>query len=134
MKLEVSIEIAAPTEKVWEILLDKTMNPDKYIPGIEYFEIKEREEGEFIRTIQTEDDDVIELIVKNEEEMSLTSTLVRHGFLKGELIQKVEKTDAGSRLILEQNREITIPELEGLDMRPALEAAAKQVEELAIAS
>ncbi|MGB1217140.1 MAG: hypothetical protein ACPG5P_04650 [Saprospiraceae bacterium] len=123
--------IQADTQKVWDILKDKVFNPIAYIPGIENFEIKERAENEHIRTLFMELDDVIELIIINEEEKTITSSFVRHGFLKGTLLNKVEKTKEGTLLIFEQDREITIEELKDMDMQPALDAAVQQIKELA---
>lgn len=123
------INIKAAKEKVWEILLDKIHNPSTYIPGIEEFELKERAENEIIRTLYTEIDDVVELIIIQPETFEITTSLVRHSFMKGTLVQKIEETEEGVTLIFEQNREITLAELKGLDMQPALDAAVLQIKE-----
>lgn len=123
--------INASKGKVWEVLLDKVYHPDKYIPGIVEFEWKAREENEIIRTIYTETDDVVELIVIDTDKYEITSSLVKHTFLKGKLIQRVEETDSGIQLLFEQDRSITLPQLQGLDMQPALDAAVEQLKEMA---
>ncbi len=119
--------ISVPKEKVWNILLDKIFHPDKYIPGIEEFEIKERDTNEYIRYLYTETDDVIELIIVDEEQFMITSTLVKHSFLKGKLIQTIKEQDNKVLLVFEQDRQITIPEFEGIDMQLALDAALEQI-------
>ena len=123
------IAIKESKEKVWEILLDKIHNPGTYIPGIEEFELTERAENEIIRTLYTELDDVVELIIIKPEESEITTSLVRHSFMKGILVQKIEETEEGVMLVFEQNREITLEELKGLDMQPALDAAVLQIKE-----
>jgi hypothetical protein len=123
--------INASKEKVWKVLLDKIYHPDKYIPGIVEFEWKERDENEIVRTIYTETDDVVELIIINPEKHEITSSLVRHTFLKGKLIQRIEETANGIQLVLEQDKIITSALLKGLDMQPALDAATEQLKEIA---
>ena len=123
--------INASKEKIWEVLLDKVYHPDKYIPGILEFECKERDENEIVRTIYTETDDVVELIIINPAQQEITSTLVRHAILKGKLIQRIEETDDGIQLVFEQDKIITLAHLEGLDMQPALDSAVEQIKEMA---
>lgn len=123
--------INASKEKVWEALLDKVYHPDKYIPGIIEFEWKERETNEIIRTIYTETDDVVELIIIDPEKHEITSSLVKHTFLKGKLMQRVEEAEDGIQLVFEQDRSITLPQLQGLDMQPALDSAVEQLKEVA---
>lgn len=123
------IVINASKEKIWEILLDKIHNPDTYIPGIEEFELTERAENEIIRTLYTELDDVVELIIIQPETSEIRTSLVRHSFMKGTLVQRIEETEEGLILVFEQNREITLEELQGLDMQPALDAAVLQIKE-----
>jgi len=123
------ITINATKEKVWEILLDKIYNPEVYIPGIEEFELTERAENEIIRTLYTEMDDVVELIIIQPETSEITTSLVRHSFMKGALVQRIEESEEGVLLVFEQNREITLEELKDLDMQPALDAAVLQIKE-----
>lgn len=121
--------IKASKEKLWELLLDKIHHPDQYIPGIEEFEIKERAENEIVRTLFTEMDDVVELIIINPATFEIKTSLVRHSFMKGDLIQRIEETAEGINLVFEQSREITLEELKGLDMQPALDAAVLDMKE-----
>jgi hypothetical protein len=123
--------INASKEKIWEVLLDKIYHPDKYIPGIIEFEWTEREENEIVRTIYTETDDVIELIIIDSKKQEITSSLVRHTFLKGKLTQRIEETNDGVQLVFEHDRIITLDQLKGLDMQPALDAAMDQLKNVA---
>ncbi len=131
MRLESKININAKPEKVWELLLKKVFEPNEFIPGIEEFNIVEREENEFVRTLYTETDDVVELITLFPEEMEMTFSLVKHAFLKGLLTNKILADGENSILCFEQNREVTMEELKGIDMQPALDAAVLQIKELA---
>lgn len=124
-----SIIIQASKDAIWEILLDKVFHPKKYIPGVLEFDIEERSENEYIRTLCTETDDVVELIIIDKEHYAITSSLVRHMFLKGKLHQKIEEVEEGIKLSFEQEREITLPELQMLDMQPALDDAVQQIKE-----
>ncbi|MGK0388556.1 MAG: hypothetical protein ACI94Y_001286 [Maribacter sp.] len=123
--------INASKEKIWEVLLDKIYHPDKYIPGIIEFEWTEREENEIVRTIYTETDDVVELIIIDSKKQEITSSLVRHTFLKGKLTQRIEETNDGVQLVFEHDRIITLDQLKGLDMQPALDAAMDQLKNVA---
>ncbi len=131
MVIRIEQEIKASVERVWGILLEKVHAPDQFIPGIEEFEIQERGENEWIRSLYTETDDVVELITIFPEEKKMIFSLVRHAFLKGTLSHQIFSKEENSVLVFEQDREITLSELEGLDMKPALEAALLQIKEKA---
>lgn len=125
-----SIVINTSKENAWELLKDKVFNPDKYIPGVLEFDCEERSDNEYIRTLCTETDDVVELIALDHENLIITSSLVRHSFLKGKLTQKIEASENGIVLSYEQDREITIEELKGLDMQPALDDAVLEMKKM----
>ncbi len=134
MPTTASVTIQASKERVWEILLDKIFHPDQYIPGVIEFEWKERNEHEYVRTIYTETDDVVELIALDEPNLTVRSTLVRHVCMKGTLVQRVVEDSDGTTLIFEQDKVITIDEIKDLDMQPALDAAIIQIKEKAEAT
>lgn len=125
-----TIEINATKETVWDLLKDRVFNPGKYIPGVLEFECVERAENEYIRTLCTETDDVVELILLDHENHTIISSLVRHSFLKGTLSQKIETSPNGITLTFEQDREITIEELKTLDMQPALDDAVLEIKNM----
>lgn len=127
-----TIHIQSPPSKVWEILLDKVFYPNKYIPGIEDYECKERATNEYVRTIITETDDVVDLVIIRPESFEIETTMVRHVFLKGKFFQRVQSQDENTSILtVESHQEITLAELQNLDMQPALDAALLQIKEMA---
>ncbi len=129
MHTKSEIQVDSTLEKTWSVLVEKAIHPDKFMSELGDFEIKEREENEFIRTIFAEEGDVIELIIMNPEEWTIKYNLVKHPFLKGTMVNRLEEREGTVFVVFETDREPTLKELAGLDMTPALEAAVLQIKE-----
>ncbi len=130
--MDIKISIAAPIETVWELLNDKIFHPEKYMDNVEEVEITERDENEFIRKLFTADDEVTELVIINKENLSIQSNLVKHTFMKGNLIQHLSNDENGNTILsIENYRSFLLEELKDFDLRPAIEAALEEIKLIA---
>lgn len=83
-----TITVNAPSEIVWELLVDKSEHPDRYVAGVEGLEILERYPDGFLRTF-TKPMHIKEKISINEQKREVIFTLVDPQVFSGYFFNRI---------------------------------------------
>ena len=85
--------VKAPKDTVWELLLDKAENPQRYLEGILDFRVLGRGEGWLRRELQLEDAQWLRETVRIEPDRGeLTFHLEDHPVFEGRVVNRLEPT------------------------------------------
>lgn len=89
------VEVNAPIETLWKLLIDKIDHPDRYVPGVEKVEIMQRFEGHNIeRLMHTSSGKAVhEIIVANEQTRSVLFKLTDDPIYTGFVLNTVFEED-----------------------------------------
>lgn len=89
--------VNARLETVWNLLLDKAENPQKYIPqSVEEVKVLERYKDGLLRLMETSEVHIKERITVDEQTKEVTFTLLDHPVYTGKLINKIIATPDGN--------------------------------------
>ena len=89
-----SLEVDATVETLWAVLVDKVENPTKFAPGVDSFEILEREGDTLLRTMVTAAGEVTERIRVDSAGLRVDSEFVDHFMYRGVTVKKIIRPDA----------------------------------------
>ncbi len=90
-KAETSLTIHAPLERLWALLVESTINPGRFYPGVRGVEILERQPGFLVRRIRTADYEAVERITLFEKRHEVDCLLVDHPHYAGQSRLKIEE-------------------------------------------
>lgn len=83
--------VKAPKDTVWELLLDKAENPQRYLEGILDFRVLGRGEGWLRRELQLEDAQWLRETVRIDPELGeLSFQLEEHPVFEGRVVNRLE--------------------------------------------
>lgn len=82
-------EVKAPFDTLWKILIDEVENPHQYNPKIKGAQILERFHDGVLRTVAVPDADVRERVTFNYDKGEITSTIIGHPQMVGNIRKKV---------------------------------------------
>ena len=92
-----SSPVKASKETVWELLMDKIQNPDRYLPFVEESTIIECADRWVLRRMKTQEYEVTERISVHEDKLEIIFELMDHPKYTGKVINKVASASgAGS--------------------------------------
>jgi hypothetical protein len=89
-KASYSVQVKAPVETVWRLLLEKIENPGAYVPGVESVTILDRQPGFVIRRMKVDDVEVVERITAFEKTHEIDFVLVDHPVYAGQVVNRIE--------------------------------------------
>ncbi len=87
-----TMSINAPTQEIWDILIDRIFHPKKYLPGVLEYSLQEQGQT-LIRKMQTTLGEVIERIVIDVKNLIITSELIEHPEFEGSTVNKIIPTE-----------------------------------------
>ncbi len=88
-KVTYSVEVHAPRETVWRLLLDKVENPAGYIPGVIEARILERYDNGVLRLVRTQGMTVKERVTIDEALGEVSYLLLEHPLFSGQVVNRV---------------------------------------------
>lgn len=126
--------VAAPRERLWELLLDKVENPAMDMPGIESCEIVERDGDRLTRRTTTMARTVTERVAIDRERHRVTYTMLDHPLYLGYIEHRLDDTD-GSGIQVTFTVDLTprtdTDDVADEEMKPVLMAAVAELEKAA---
>jgi len=85
-----STPVNASVEQIWNVLLDKAQNPEKYIPyAVDFLKIHERFPNGLLREIKTKDMHMTERVTYNKETGEVKFTVENHPVYTGAILNTV---------------------------------------------
>lgn len=87
-----TMSINAPTQEIWDILIDRIFHPQKYLPGVLEYSLQEHGQM-LIRKMQTTLGEIIEHIVIDVKNLIITSELIEHPEYEGSTVNKIIPTE-----------------------------------------
>jgi len=87
-----TMSINAPVQEIWDILIDRIFNPQKYLPGVLEYSLQKQGQT-LIRKMQTTLGEVIERIVIDVKNMVITSDIIHHPEFEGSTVNKILPTE-----------------------------------------
>lgn len=88
-KASFSSPVNAPIEVLWDLLVDKIENPQRYVPGVSDVKILEKDGKSVLRQMTTPEITVKERITYDEDSREVVFTLVEHPQFSGEVLNKI---------------------------------------------
>jgi len=83
-KASLSVEVRAPVETIWRLLLDKIENPGRYRQGVLEVEMLDRQPGFVVRRLKTTNFEVVERITAFPQSHEVDFVLLEHPFYAGQ--------------------------------------------------
>lgn len=80
-----TIDVQAPVDKIWSILIDKIRNPHNYVPNVTEVEILSDDETEVRRRMKVRGIELNEKILIDPDHQTVTFVLVDHPDFYGEI-------------------------------------------------
>ena len=84
--------VHAQWETIWELLLDRTENPQRYQPLVLTSEVIERSSGWVIREMKVQNMTIRERISLNDKEKTIQSELLEHPQFEGAIVTRLVPT------------------------------------------
>ncbi|HEY9702771.1 MAG TPA: AtaL-like protein [Allocoleopsis sp.] len=81
--------VNSSVKTLWELLMDKIENPQRYVPGVVSVKILGKNDLEVLREMKTDSLTVTEKITWNQETKEIIFTLVDHPLFRGQVINKI---------------------------------------------
>lgn len=121
---------------LWDLLMDKIENPQRYVPGVVSVKILGKNDQEVLREIATDSLTVTEKITWNQETKEIIFTLVDHPLFRGRVINKIwvdEENNQSMELEFTLDWQPLNPDTvqKDLDMSSAIQKAVLHTKELA---
>jgi hypothetical protein len=85
-----SVQVKAPVEVVWRLLVDKIEHPGTYVPGVTAVKILDRQPGFVIRKMTAGGVEVTERITAFEKMHEVDFVLLEHPVYAGQVINRIE--------------------------------------------
>lgn len=85
-----SVQVRAPVETVWRLLLDKIENPGASVPGVESVTILDRQPGFVIRQMRANGLDVTERVTAFAQSHEVDYVLLEHPVYAGQVVNRIE--------------------------------------------
>jgi hypothetical protein len=85
-----SVQVKAPVETVWRLLVDSIANPAAYLPGISGVRILDRQPGFLIRQMTLGELAVVERVTAFEKMHEVDFVLVDHPVYAGQVVLRIE--------------------------------------------
>lgn len=129
-----SVEVDAPVELLWSILVDKVENPGKYTGNVDASEVLERTGTTLVRRMQTAAGTVTERIAVDAAALRVDSEFLEHAQFSGTTVKKIGRPEEdGGRPVLTYTLdwEALTPALEGQDLTPVAMAGVEHTRKLA---
>jgi len=87
-----TMSINAPMQEIWDVLVDRIFNPQKYLTGVLDFSLQEQGQM-LIRKMQTTLGEVIERIVIDVKNKIITSEIIQHPVFEGSTVNRIIPTE-----------------------------------------
>ncbi len=81
--------VNSSVKTLWDLLMDKIENPQRYVPGVVSVKILSKNGKEVLREMASDSFTVTEKITWNEETKEIIFTLVDHPLFRGRVINKI---------------------------------------------
>jgi hypothetical protein len=133
-KASYSVQVSAPVETVWRLLLDKIENPGTYVPGVSAVKILDRQPGYVIRSMKTGDIEVVERITVFAKRHEVDFVLVDHPVYAGQVVNRIEpplRPGLSCTLTFALDWRRKDGEADSLDLQATIERAVRQTKTLA---
>jgi len=129
-----SVQVKAPVETVWRLLLDKIENPGASVPGVENVKIVDREAGFVVRQMRVGGLDVTERVTAFADAHEVDYVLLDHPLYAGQVVNKIEPPlrpglSCTLTFSLDWRRKDGQPDT--LDMQPGIVRAVEAIKALA---
>lgn len=129
-----SVQVKAPVDTVWRILLDKIENPGATVPGVESVKILDREPGFVVRQMRAGGVDVVERVTAFAQSHEVDYVLIDHPVYAGQVVNKIEPPlrpglSCTLTFTLDWRRKDGQPDT--LDLQPAIVQAVEKAKALA---
>ena len=129
-----SVQVNAPVDTVWRLLVDKIENPGRYVPGVENVKVLERQPGYVVRRMKVGDVEVVERITAFEQMHEVDFVLVDHPVYAGQVVNRIEPPlrpglSCTLTFTLDWRRKDGRPDT--LDLQPNVEQAIRKTKALA---
>ena len=85
-----SVQVKAPVDTVWRLLLDKIENPGAYVPGVTAVQILERQPGYVVRQMTAGGIEVTERITAFARSHEVDYVLLDHPVYAGQVVNRIE--------------------------------------------
>jgi len=95
-----SLEVDAPAETLFEVLLEKTEDPKRWVGAVDTCELLERDGDAFLRRLVTPRETTVERIAIDREGLRIDSELVEHPKFRGSFAKKVTRPEGDGRPVL----------------------------------
>lgn len=94
-KAKYRCEVNAPFDVLWKTLIDEVEQPHAYNPGIKGVRIIERFHDGVLRSVAVPDADVRERVTFDYEKKAISSTIIGHPQLMGNIVKKISPAADG---------------------------------------
>ncbi len=85
-----SLQVAAPLEVIWQLLLEKIEDPGKFLQGVQAVEMLERQPGYVVRRMRTAAFEVVERITAYEKSHEVDFVILEHPLYAGQAVNRIE--------------------------------------------
>jgi len=129
-----SVQVKAPVDVVWRILLDKIENPGATVPGVESARIVDREAGFVVRQMRVNGMELTERVTAFAQSHEVDYVLLDHPLYAGQVVNRIEPPlrpglACTLSFALDWRRKDGQPDT--LDLQPAIVQSVEKIKALA---
>jgi len=93
------MSINAPVQEIWDVLIDRVFNPQKYLTGVLEFTLQDQGQT-LIRKMQTTLGEIVERIVIDFKNLIITSEIIEHPTFEGSSVNQIIPSEDQSNFSL----------------------------------